>query len=342
MSIAKLDVPGFNSIVSSANNISDGRKSSEYIPLMNAFTSNYPVILSKTYSIPTYNYSTNTAKRIYKKWYNKTISLYLSSMITQFIGNYIDNENLTRQKEYLKITHNQVLDYIFNSTNIDFFLNSNLNKTNDYWSNVVNEFKVGYSGYTCKHELGNTFLLTNYGYIAETNSSFSTNSTLISFMVKKEHVPLIKGNIVFDIPISDEIVECWVLDELLTPEYANQTLRKGLNEHILKFVKTNYPTMKIVGKTRAELDALWCKFNVPEFTSVPERTKWIKEFTKGFVLAERKKLGIIAKEEKPKYSFNSVKTGIKVAQKPIEELVEEDMNVTISNAGGIDPFGPLF
>ncbi len=342
MNIAKLDVPGFNSIIPNMNNVSDGRKSSEYIPLMNAFTSNYPSLLYKHFGIPDYNYSTNAAKRMKKKWDNKTISSYLYSMINQFVGNTVDNQTLKHQKDYLRNLHNSIVDYIFNPTDINFFLNSNLNKTNDYWSNVVNEFRIGYSGYTCKHELGNTFLLTNYGYIAETNSSFSTNSTLISFMVKKEHVPLIKGNIVFDIPISDEIVECWVLDELFTPEYANQTLRKGLNEHILKWVKTNYPTMKIVGKTRAELDALWCKFNVPEFTSIPERTKWIKEFTKGFVLAERKKLGIIAKEDKPKYSFNSVKTGIKVAQKPVEQLVEEDMNVTISNTGGIDPFESPF
>lgn len=199
--------------------------------------------------------------------------------------------------------YKSAVDFWIFDTNLDFSVPNYYNRDTDYWDRITYCFRNGGYGYMRKYNFVDTYFEANWGWIAELEGNI--RKPLICLMVKKENIPFVKANLLMDISIPDGVVEGWVLDELDTPTYPKQSLRKSFKERI--FPEITAQGISIMKKTRAELDEIYFHFKEPSFKTVVSRNNWLEEIGKKFITAEKLKHGIV---EKPKFSFNSVKTGI--------------------------------
>jgi hypothetical protein len=320
--------------ISLVNPLMQGSSKSEYIPLFN-ITNWVPSFTISADRLSSFDSQNSYRKRVNEKYRSNTNnSLYRNNSIYQVLIRGLDQTSSKKTAvDYMNIYNKTIEDAIF-APQTDFVVSSHFNNNNNsYWEYLLTSFSSGNNGSHYKYSLGNTSLLVDYGYIAESMDGYQSVNTLMMFVVKKEHIPLVKASWIFDIEIPDGVVECWVLKDLLTTSHSNQTLSLGLKKNISKWIKeTYYDSIPMIEKTKEELAAMWCRFNTPEFTSIPQRTSWLNNFTKGFVKAEKERLGIV---KKGKYSFGSVKTGIKTKEVLIEEI---EHHVVQNEVGDSIPF----
>lgn len=304
------------------------RKSSEYVPLFTVLNgcNNSGIFWAsdwrfnaKTYEHITEDYNASIFKKINIKYNGKSLNQF---QYTAFKGlNSNRNLPLPRLKTCLADYKANVERWIFN-TELDYSIPNYWNTDSNYWDNIVTCFREGGYNYIRRYMFVDTYFEANYGWIAESDSR-KVRKPLICLMMRKENIPFVKANLLMDIPIPDGVVEGWVLDELDSPAYPKQSLRKSFKEKI--FPEITAQGIPIIKKTRAELDGIYFQFKEPAFKTVAARNNWLEELTKKFIASEKLRLGIV---DKSKFSFNSVKTYIA----PI--TIEEDgLSATI----GVDP-----
>lgn len=297
------------------NNISSTplKKSSEYVPLFTVLNNNnrsYNVLWSSDwkFNLRTYEDITLESSNVNYRKLSNINNKFREQSINQF-KSYIFRKINSIRTSPIPIIKKSLLDYkatvekwIF-SNQIDFSIPNYRTADSSYWENITECFKRGGYNYIRKYRFVDTDFEGNYGWIAELEGNI--RKPLICLMVKKENIPFIRANLLMDISIPEGVVEGWVLDELDAPAYPKQSLRKSFKEKI--FPEITAQGIPIIKKTRAELDGIYFHFKEPSFKTVVSRNNWLEEIGKKFITAEKLKHGIV---EKPKFSFNSVKTGI--------------------------------
>lgn len=174
----------------------------------------------------------------------------------------------------------------------------------DFWEKFTECFLKGNSQFQKFTFAGENFVV-NFGYIGTANEDFNKQNILLTYMVKREYIPIIRANWFSGIPISEDVIECWMVHPLEQSAY----LKGKLKEHIFPVIESS--GIKIVNKTSEELAILWKRCPFPEFKTLSEKKEWQENLVKEFIEVEKANLGI---KPKPKYSFTSVKTKIEIVE----------------------------
>ncbi len=299
--------------------ITYGKANSEYIPLFTVIDQlPSPFFNSSSFINNNFNgIADDKFKNVTIKYRDKNINRWLYTLLTRLNG--IRNSPLESIKRGMVDYHKIATNWIF-STEMNNYIPNYRSYRTAYWDKLVENFKQG-RNYVYQQTFVDTPIESSYGYIAEVVDK-KIHSPLICLMVKKENIPFVRANWLMEIPIPEGVIEGWVLDEIDSPKYPKQSLRKNFKEKI--FPEITNQGIPIIKKTREEMNGIWFHYKEPVFKTLTARNKWLEELSKKFITSEKQRLQIA---EKPKFSFSSVKTGIK---EPVE-LSLVDRMIPIQN-----------
>ncbi len=302
------------------------KTSSEYIPLF-TILDGLPAPFSSSYGFINTNFigiADDKFKNITIKYRDKDINRWLFALLSRLNG--VRSSTLPNIKKALLEWHKIAVDWIFSEYSNNYIPNYR-NGRSAYWDRLTLQFKQCDGSFLSSWNFVDTPIESTYGYIAEIVDK-RIHSPLICLMVKKENIPFVRANWLMDIPIPDGVVEGWVLDEIDSPKYPKQSLRKNFKEKI--FPEITNQGIPIIKKTREEMDGIWFHYKEPVFKTVAARNKWLEELSKKFIASEKQRLQIA---EKPKFSFSSVKTGIRESIPVIEG--EGILSAIVNHEGGV-------
>lgn len=284
-------------------------RDSEFVPLYGinfSLDSTFPShsVISNEFEISPYERSLNSAavwqdNKLYVNFIKKCLENRHFNLLLFLKHN---SDSLIRDKSLLRRTLKSRFDQYINSP-IDLKIlkegRANARNHEDIMANV--RYFCGWSRSKTKSSdplAPSIYFLTNFYYMAKYSEQGDTSwlEPMFSVVVKRENISYIRACVLTNTPIPVEMLELWADKKLddTTPNYKIRPL-------YTKYIKQPFKTADIKIVIHDNLfDAMYMKPALPEFPSLIDRSKWLKELSENFINDERGDLGIPAlRKQKP-------------------------------------------